>query len=151
MPAFRVSARLALSHGVERSIYPGQPFARPMALRATSWEHPAMSEPNPRPMGAAELSAIGQELLGPLWQLSLAMLLGVDPRTIQRCAAGSAIMPQAIAGRIVTLRDTVRQLRNAAATDRARLDAERATTTGTTKPAPIKPHGRLTYQLRKDG
>jgi hypothetical protein len=49
------------------------------------------------------------------------MLLGVNLRTIQRCANGSAIMPHAIAARIVALRDMVRRLRNEAATDRARL------------------------------
>jgi len=84
-----------------------------------------MPEPNPHPMGAAELSAIGQEMLGPIWQRSLAMLLGVNARTIQRCANGSSIMPQAIAGRILALRDVVRRLRNEAATDRARLAAAR--------------------------
>ena len=85
-----------------------------------------MPEPTPRPMGATELTAIGKELLGPVWQQPLAMLLGCNLRTIQRTANGSAIMPQAIAARIVALRDIVRQLRNDAATDRARLAAERA-------------------------
>ncbi len=84
-----------------------------------------MPEPNQRHMGAAELSAIGEELLGPIWQRSLAYLLGVNARTIQRCANGTAIMPAAIAARIVALRDVVRRLRNEAATDRARLAADR--------------------------
>jgi len=86
----------------------------------------SVPEPNQRPMGATELSAIGEELLGPIWQRPLAHLLAIHLRTIQRCAAGTAIMPQAIAARIVALRDTVRQLRNAAATDRERLAARPA-------------------------
>lgn len=85
-----------------------------------------MPESNQRPMGAAELAAIGDELLGPIWQRSLAYLLGINFRTIQRVANGSAIMPHAIAQRIIVLRDTVRRLRHDAATDRARLAAERA-------------------------
>ena len=101
-----------------------------------------MPEPNQRPMGATELSAIGEELLGPIWHRSLAMLLGVNLRTIQRCANGTAIMPQAIAARILVLRDLVRQLRNDAATDRARLAADRASELSPTDQRRL-PHHRL--------
>jgi len=98
-------------------------------------------------MGAIELAAIGEELLGTIWQRPLVHLLAINHRTIQRCANGSAIMPQAIAARILTLRDTVRRLRNESANDRARLAAQRAA---------AEPNGsdpmqlaRLLYRLRK--
>ena len=83
-----------------------------------------MPETIQRPMGAAELSAIGEELLGSIWQRSLATLLGINLRTIQRCANGSTIMPRDIAARIVTLRDVVRQLRDDAAAARTRRAAD---------------------------
>lgn len=77
----------------------------------------------PRPL---DIRAAGEELLGERWQATLAYVLGVSLRTVQRWANGQNAVPEPIAERIADLLATVRRCRTEAAAERARQERDDA-------------------------
>jgi hypothetical protein len=75
--------------------------------------------PVPKP-AAFDIRAAARELLGADWQQPLAIMLGVNLRTVQRWANGQNACPKPIAARIGELLAIARRSRSDAAADRAR-------------------------------
>lgn len=73
-----------------------------------------------------DLRAAAEELLGEQWLQPLATMLGINPRTLQRWAAGQNRAPEPIAARISELLAIVRRCRADAAADRDRRAREAA-------------------------
>lgn len=59
-------------------------------------------------MTPSELAAAGAVIYGARWQASLAVALGVHPRTMRRWLAGTVLIPQSLAGEIGALESIAR-------------------------------------------